>query len=192
MDAFDRGEYEESLQLMHPLAEEGHPDAQGMLGYMYLEGLGVDDDATEAERWYRNAAEHGVAEAQFTLGAMYEVGDGVTQDIEEAFKWYRMSAEQGFAEAQFSLGYMCAKGQGVPQNFISAYVWFKLAEAFYESGSDRDNAINNRNTAAKKMTPSQLAEAKLQRRLAFHLPALSLSKGERRLNRYCRNVLQKH
>ena len=47
---------------------------------MFLEGLGVPQDYTEAVNWFRKAAEQGYAQAQYKLGVMYDEGLGVTQD----------------------------------------------------------------------------------------------------------------
>ena len=38
-------------------AEQGFPQAQGMLGLMYFNGQGVPKDRAEVVRWYRKAAE---------------------------------------------------------------------------------------------------------------------------------------
>jgi uncharacterized protein len=45
-------------------------------------------------------------------------------------------------------------GHGVPRDFVSAHMWFNLAD---RGGVD---AITNRDIAAAKMNPEQIAEAK--------------------------------
>ena len=73
---------------------------------MLQEGLGVDQDDTEAARWYLKAAEQGIPLAQYHLGMMYRKGEGVAQDDAEAARWLLKAAEQGIATAQFNLGVM--------------------------------------------------------------------------------------
>ena len=67
-------------------ADQGYARAQAILGDMYFEGHGVDQNYAEAMRWYRKAADQGEAKAQFNLGVMYENGQGVDQDNAEAMR----------------------------------------------------------------------------------------------------------
>ena len=99
-------------------------------------------------------AEQGDAEAQTALGAMYYESLGVPKDYQLALKWHRRAAEQGDAHGQFSLGGMYALGKGVPQDYVLAHKWFNLCAA----QGDKD-AAKWRDKTAKKMTPSQIAEA---------------------------------
>ena len=73
---------------------------------MYDEGRGVEQDATEAVRWYSKAAAQGYADAQVNLGLMYEKGRGVAQDHDEAARLFRAAAEQGNPLAQIDAGIM--------------------------------------------------------------------------------------
>jgi TPR repeat protein/3-methyladenine DNA glycosylase Tag len=116
-----------SLPEFLPLAEQGNPDAQVSLGFMYKHGQGVPRDYREAARWYRLAAEQGDADAQRTLGGMCRRGQGVPVDYGEAVRWYRLAAEQGSASAQVSLGTMYQQGHGVPQDCKEAARWYRLA-----------------------------------------------------------------
>ena len=49
---------------------------------------------------------------------------------------------------------MYGKGLGVPQDYVRAHMWINLSA----SAGDED-AIKNRDTVAKQMTPAQIAEA---------------------------------
>ena len=109
----------------------------------------------------RLAAEQGRADAQFAMGRKYEDGHGVPQYYAEAMKWYRLAAEQGHAWAQFRLGMMYREGRGVPHDFVQAYMWLNLAASRFPASETkyRDSAIQNRDRAASRLTPEQLAEA---------------------------------
>ena len=74
---------------------------------MYAEGEGVEQDYTEAAKWFRKAAEQGDAVAQYTLGIMYSEGEGVSQDYKKAVKWFRKAAEQGDSAAQVKVVLTC-------------------------------------------------------------------------------------
>jgi hypothetical protein len=59
-ELFQQGEYERALFIyQHELAPLGDKYAQYMIGYMYLTGAGVAEDAVTASAWYRLAAERG-------------------------------------------------------------------------------------------------------------------------------------
>ena len=157
--AYKRGDYATALREWRPLAEQGHAKAQYNLGNMYSKGRGVPQDNAEAVKWYRKAAEQGVVQAQNNLGNMYENGRGVPQDYAEALQWYRKAAEQEHASAQNNLGNMYKFGEGVPQDYAQAHMWFNLAASGFPRGEDRDKAVKNRDTVAKRMTPAQISEA---------------------------------
>ena len=80
-------------------------DAESLfnLGECYYNGEGVNKDAAEAVKWYREAAKQGNAVAQYRLGYFYLNGLGVNKDAAEAVKWYREAAEQGFKLAEEAL-----------------------------------------------------------------------------------------
>ena len=136
------------------LAEQGNATAQYELGVMYHNGRGVPQDYAEAVNWYRKAADQGYATAQNNLGVMYRTGKGVPQDNAEAVNWYRKAAEQGLALAQYNLGVMYDNGLIGPQDVVQAYMWLNLAAV-----QNYTNAQKSRDLLAKKMTPSQIAEA---------------------------------
>lgn len=87
-DAYDRGDYVESLRLYRERAQNGELDAQYELAYQYLEGEGTAQDYRQAMKWFRRAAEQGHAAAQHMLGSMFLNAEGVDEDKAEAVKWF--------------------------------------------------------------------------------------------------------
>ncbi len=65
-----------------------------------------------------------------------------------------MAAELGRVDAQTSLGFMYADGRGVLQDYVQAHKWLNLAAA-----QGHETAKQNRDLAAERMTPDQIAEA---------------------------------
>ncbi|HRU97403.1 MAG TPA: hypothetical protein P5092_08265 [Ruminococcus sp.] len=106
------------------LAESDDALAQGIIGWMYDTGHGVEKDKTKAVEWYRKATEQGYAYAQCNLGTMYSNGYGIEQDKTKAVEWYRKAAEQGYVRAQCNLGYMYENGTGVDKDFGLAEHWY--------------------------------------------------------------------
>ena len=152
--AYKLGDYATALREWRPLAAQGDAKAQNNLGVMYGNGHGVTQDYVQAVKWYWKAAMQGHAVAQNNLGFMYRRGLGMTQDYAEAAKWYRKAANRGYALAQYNLGLMYAAGRSVTPDDVQAYMWSSLAGA-----QGIKQAAKVRDIVAKRMTPSQIAEA---------------------------------
>ena len=153
-DAYLQEDYETALSEWRPLAEQGHAEAQNMMGYMYRFGEGLPQDFEQARQWYRRAADRGNATAQNNLGAMYRQGLGVPQDYQEAFRWFLRAAEQGNGGAQNHLGLMYYKGEGVEKDLVQAYKWAYLA-----ARQGVDPSIQALDFLTQEMTPVQIEEA---------------------------------
>jgi hypothetical protein len=85
VNAVKNGDYATALRELKPLAEKDEPLAQVMLGLMYYQGKGVQQDYKEALQLYLRAADQGEATAQMPLGVMYGTGQGIEQDLVEAY-----------------------------------------------------------------------------------------------------------
>jgi hypothetical protein len=153
----------ETARRYRKAAERGDVLAQANLGVMYEEGLGVAQDYTEAVRWYQRAAERGYSPVQYNLGLMYSNGKGVAQDDAEAARWYRKAAERGHPVAQAKIGVMHFEGKGVTQDYTEAHMWLNLA-SWRGSCDDRKKYSDVRDAVAKKMYPTQIAEAQRRAR----------------------------
>jgi TPR repeat protein len=127
INTVDARKYLAALKKSKPLAEQGNPLAQFMLGASYASGQGVPQDYSQAFLWYRKAAEQGEMNAQNNLGTLYNNGQGVPQDFDQAALWFHKAAEQGEINAQNNLGALYNNGQGVPRNFDQAALWFRKA-----------------------------------------------------------------
>jgi len=123
IDAYQKGNYVQAIELFRPLATHGDASAQFNLGVMHDIGEGVIQDYKEAVKWYLLAAKQGYADAQYNLGVMYAEGKGVKQDHREAEKWYLLAAEQGNASAEYNLGLKYDYGKGVTQDYKEAAMW---------------------------------------------------------------------
>jgi hypothetical protein len=106
---------------------------------LYYFGEGVEQDYSEALKWYRKVAEQGDSflevDAQYRLGVMYRRGEGVSANNAKAARWFREAAEQGETRAQYSLGVMYAYGEGVPENDAEAVKWLRRYAEWLETSS---------------------------------------------------------
>jgi len=94
-------------------AETGDAIAQLRLGDLYERGDGVNQNLTEAAKWYGKSAEQGNAKAKFFLGRMYYRGKGVEKDSEKAKNLWEKGAEQGDMWCQYFLGMLFQDKAGV-------------------------------------------------------------------------------
>jgi len=99
-EAAARADYATALAEWRPLAEQGRPDAQFELGWLYARGKGVPLDYDEAVRWFKKSAEQGFAPAQYRLGLHYYGGVGIAKDQDEAYFWIGVAAVSGHEEAR--------------------------------------------------------------------------------------------
>jgi len=116
-----------SVTELRQKAEGGDRVAQRELGVHFDFGVGVQQDRSEAAKWYQMAADQGDPIAQNNLGSLYQYGLGVATNYVKAVELYRKSAEQGFAMGQNSLGYMYDFGLGVSPNKTEANSWYLRA-----------------------------------------------------------------
>lgn len=61
--AYMQGDYDTAFRLLKPLAEQDNALAQEMLGVMYQNGQGVQQNYGESQKWYGRAAEQREADA---------------------------------------------------------------------------------------------------------------------------------
>jgi len=91
-EAYSTGDYAKALGEFRSLADQGNPDGQYFLGFMYHNGFGVKRDQTEALNWFQKAAHQGDARAQYYVGIMYAAGQGAPKDLQMADMWLTLSA----------------------------------------------------------------------------------------------------
>ena len=77
------------------IAAKGHPLGEHVVGLVYAEGRGVQQEDAQAAKWFRNAAEQGMPLAQGKIGLMYAKGQGVPQNNVLAHKWISLFAALG-------------------------------------------------------------------------------------------------
>lgn len=155
---YKRGNYAEAVKQLKPVAEQGHPIAQFLVGLMYHRGQGVPQNHAEAVKWLRKAAEQNLAPAQAELGLIYQLGEGVSRNEREAVNWLRKAAEQNNVGGQIGLGMAYATGKGTEKDLVKAHMWLNLGTAQLE-GRTRKDAIKLRDAIAKQLSPAQLAQA---------------------------------
>ena len=65
INAFNRKDYVEALELLQVAAKHGNVAAQFNVGIMYQDGIGIPKDYAKALKWYTKAANQGDVSAQW-------------------------------------------------------------------------------------------------------------------------------
>lgn len=102
-------------------AMQGDVLAQYQLAQYYQQ----QDNDSQAETWFEQAAQQGYAPAQ-TKFAWHRYA---AQDYDTAAHYYAAAAEQNEAEAQFNMGLLYERGDGVDADAATALSWYKKAAA---------------------------------------------------------------
>ena len=108
---------------MLELAEDGLPEAQVEVGYMYESGDRMDQDYEAAAYWYRHAYEQGHGDGTYALATLYVQGRGVSKDARQAMALYTQAAEQGHQKSQYTLYMIYDRGLLVPEDKEKAEYW---------------------------------------------------------------------
>jgi hypothetical protein len=108
--AIQNEDFTKSYELLLPLGEENNAEAQFLLGFLYVNGQGVEKDDTEGLSWIMKAARQGYAEARSSALS-------ICLDL----------ANQGDATAMYNVGYMCLQGWGEEQDPNVCIGWLETA-----------------------------------------------------------------
>lgn len=92
---FSEHNYPLALKWCAQSSEQGDNLSLVILGTMYKNALGVQQDYIKAMRMYKFAALNNNAIAQHQIGDMYFNGFGVQKNYSEAAKWYERSLDNG-------------------------------------------------------------------------------------------------
>ncbi len=93
--AYSQGDYKRALKILTPWAKQGNVSAQTILGTLFREGKGTEEDFDQARKWFKLAAQQGNVSAQYNMAIMCYNGDGGEQDDVEAYMWFALAAKNG-------------------------------------------------------------------------------------------------
>ena len=85
--------YGSAFKKLKVLAKQNNEMAQGLLGYMYLNGEGTIKNGREAVKWYKKSATADFYFAHSEIGRLYQSGDFVPQSLAKAGFHYKRCAD---------------------------------------------------------------------------------------------------
>ncbi|MCL2149105.1 MAG: sel1 repeat family protein [Methanomassiliicoccaceae archaeon] len=94
------GDLGEAARLLAEASGDGHLPSKRVLGFLYLDGRGVERDLGRAYELISEAATSLDPLAMYALGRMYEAGLGVEQSDKEALYMFAIAAEMGIPPAR--------------------------------------------------------------------------------------------
>lgn len=121
------GHFDAATLIWQPLATQGQPRAQALMGWSHELGQGSEQSLTQAIALYRQSAEAGDAFGQYRLAELYLRGVGVPRDLRIAFHWMERSAEGGDVPAMLKLGVLHLMGVGGRVDMAQAKQWLYQA-----------------------------------------------------------------
>ena len=131
---YDGHTKEKAVGILQEAAEkDSMAYAMNVLGLLYAEGVGTEQDSKKAVYWLNRACEKGFREAYHNLGALYKLGKGgVKQDFAAAYSTFQKGADAGSDVCMYDAGFMRYKGLGCEQSYPEAM-------RLFEAGADRGN-----------------------------------------------------
>lgn len=122
---------ESAVRILQQAAyKDSNAYAMNCLGVVYMKGISVKQDSSEAIKCFEAAGDLGYSMSYHNLGMMYKYAKGgVRQDFTKAFKYFQKGADAGNIMACYDMGYMLFKGLGCKQNYQKAVELFDIGVA---------------------------------------------------------------
>lgn len=132
--------YEKTLEIANQCLEENEYDLLFILGKLYHDGLGVNQNFDLAYENYTksiNKSNNDMAKAfsMNNLGSMFLLGEGVRKDIDKALDYFERSAELGNDTAMLNLGLLYFNGELIDRNYQVAFEYFNNAATKFNGKS---------------------------------------------------------
>ena len=92
---YNNKEYDKVAELFKKACNGGEVRGCYSLGFMYVNGDGVEKDFIKAAELYKKACNGGEVRGCYNLGIMYDNGNGVEKDLGKAAELYKKACDGG-------------------------------------------------------------------------------------------------
>ena len=119
----------EAIEACTVLANQGNPEAQTLLGFLYS-GTRYGDfrkSYKQSFNWISMAAEQDYTKAQLAMAEMYRAGEVVPENARKAKVWYQKAAEKGNLDGINGLARLYRYGLGVRKDYEQAFALYQQA-----------------------------------------------------------------
>lgn len=117
--------YAQAFAEFKPLADTGDFRSQYYVGYLYLNGYGVEQDNQKALSYLQQSVAQNYDLAEALMGFLYAEGKVIPQDKKKALELYNKAAERGNISAFLNLGVAYYTGDGVDKDIKKAISYFE-------------------------------------------------------------------
>lgn len=123
----EQGDYGTAFEGLMNFAKRDIAHAQYLVGRMYQDGVGIDQDYQTAIGWLEKASNQNWDEANGALLELYEVGLGIPTNTAGLLTWHLRAAKLGNPAAQTQVGVIYENGEGTKKNMNEAAKWYQRA-----------------------------------------------------------------
>ena len=128
MQANATGNWSAFHDMVKRYAKQGHAESENVLGVMYLDGTGVEQDSAMGIAYLEKSTAHGSSSGPFNLGVRYHTGqNGLKKDPVKAFELYKVAADRGLNRAQYNVCIMLMSGEAGTKDLERAKPYCKAA-----------------------------------------------------------------
>ena len=157
------------------LSDREDMQARMILGMLYAEGMGCEQDANTALTLLESSAVHGNAEAYRRMGDIYVSGNIVERDVDKALECYKSAASLGMTNAYETMGDIFREGELIPRDVARAI-------ELYDMGAKEGHSTAREKAEMLKNERERLCEVGIQLRAStpeqsFRAFAISASMG---------------
>lgn len=124
--AYQRGNFSAAAKELRPLADDGDPVAQYLLGSVLANAKPPLHDLAQAEAWLMKSAAQGNIAAMRDLGQLY-LYYRKPADRAAGEQWLLAGADRGDAQSQHLLGVIYLDAEGADRKPAEACKWLLLA-----------------------------------------------------------------
>lgn len=110
--------YKIAFKYFYKAMKMRHAAATCCLGYLFAEGLGIEQSDKNALVYYKMAADLGDLDAKRNLGWMYQHGRGVVHDLLVALTCYLGAAKEGHPNAMEDADELCDEAWNAIRKYI--------------------------------------------------------------------------
>ena len=142
--AQDYGYLKAYHNLCKMLSDRDDMQARMILGMLYAEGTGCDQDIETALALLSSSAVHGNAEAYRRMGDIYVTGKLVERNIDKALECYKAAAGLGMTNAYETMGDIFRLGELLPRDVAKAIELYEIgAKEGHTTAGEKAEMLKN-------------------------------------------------
>lgn len=155
-----------AAEMFKAAADQNDPAAMNNYGRMLEYGRGVEQNLTEAYRYYQMASDQNETIGTVNLALMLETGKGCEKDVKRAVELFKIAADKNDPYGDYNYARCLEKGIGIKQNISESMYYYRLAanqgllKAMHHLAVMFENGIGTKSNVAEALVYYQRAAQK--------------------------------